>query len=87
MSHLSTFIHLDKHLDIVLIHILDKITKWNFHNNLNEGIWPTTKIKFHAEKCHFCHFSEWALKNPWQTLFVNDSYESLEGKTRKGPLF
>ena len=58
-------------------------------NNLNEGIWPTTKIKFHAG-VKKCHFSERALKNPCQTLFVNDPYESLEsldGKNRKDPLF
>ena len=29
-----------------MIHVLDVITKWNFHNNSNEGIWPTTKSKF-----------------------------------------
>ena len=44
-SYLSTFIHINKHMDGAR-HILDKVSKWHFFSTSIKGIWPKNFLIF-----------------------------------------
>ena len=64
-SHLSTFIHLDKHLDVVLLrHFMNNVYQGLFLNISNKVIWPPKKFKFHA-RVKMCHFGIFQKSSNW----------------------